>query len=110
MLNPPDTFRILFDLTNQHQIGTASHAAQDASSSDEKSGANCRRRTSFYDQRSSDSVDSMTNFTPEEITSVWLLMAEQVARYWITGRRAKSRVSGEDVLYMLPSALKHEQQ
>lgn len=108
--NLSDTLRVLSDQTSQHQVNTSNHATQSADSSDGESGSNCSVRTSFYDQEGTDSIKSITSFTPEEFTAVWLLTVRHVVRRWSTGQEKKSRASGRDVLFMLPTVLRHGQQ
>lgn len=108
--NLSDTFCILSDLTSLHQIDIANHATQDADTSDEESKSNCPIFTSFYEQGGCETVKSMTSFTLEGSTALWLLMAEPVARYWNTGWGRKFRASGSDALVMVPTVRRHGQQ
>lgn len=57
-----------------------------------------------------DAIKFMNSLTPVEFTELWMGLSKFVAAFWNTGRGRKISFNGKDVLLMLLTVLKQNQQ
>lgn len=102
--------RVLSDMTNRHINKISNHIADKYETSYEESGTTSPVFDFFYNKRSKDAIKSIVNFTPMEFMDIWIAISTFLLANWNTSRGIKTSFTSKNVLFMVPTVLRHGQQ
>lgn len=77
------------------------------SESDSGQQSDCPIVDKFFEENGNQAIMDMTNFTLNEILSIWNNVADHVRLNYNTGRGSKSPIHGKDLFFMTLTVLKH---